>query len=251
VLDVLEQVNREKPQRAALGLVHCETLQPKTLERLAALAGSIDIQKSHVARRRGFLKKYGARPPGGEPPIAPSARWGFHSPAAPTPPPTSTTPGSALHWLGHGQDPGGTKLQGDKNLLDRTEALRLYTSGGLGVGGGGEEGTSDGKFAISRPLGRLFQFPPNRSRTSSRSDRGRRQGRLGRRPFSRFRRRCRRSRGTGCRYGSTAVLQGGVAEAQNLARAMSQPGIIADDGRGRRAAARCSDLGAFSGRHKG
>src|SRR6266851_1697202 len=44
---------------------------------------------------------------------------------------------------------GGSKLQGDKNLLDRTEALRLYTSGGAWVSGEeGKKGTLEvGKFA--------------------------------------------------------------------------------------------------------
>src|SRR5258707_5865518 len=39
------QVNREIPlKNLRWGLDHCETLKPATLERLAALGGSIDIQ---------------------------------------------------------------------------------------------------------------------------------------------------------------------------------------------------------------
>src|ERR1700741_5177306 len=45
VLNVLEDVNREVPLKGLRwGLDHCETMSPKTLERVAALGGSINIQ---------------------------------------------------------------------------------------------------------------------------------------------------------------------------------------------------------------
>src|SRR5437899_1144813 len=60
VLDVLEQVNREIPlKNLRWGLDHCETLKPATLERLAALGGSIDIQNRMSLDGEAFLKKYG------------------------------------------------------------------------------------------------------------------------------------------------------------------------------------------------
>jgi hypothetical protein len=38
-----------------------------------------------------------------------------------------------VHWLLTGKTLGGAKLQGGRNLLDRTEALRLYTAGGAWI----------------------------------------------------------------------------------------------------------------------
>src|SRR5258708_34596704 len=71
VLDVLEQVNREIPlKNLRWGLDHCETLQPKTLERLAALGGSIDIQNRMSLDGEAFLKKYGAQAAADAPPVA-------------------------------------------------------------------------------------------------------------------------------------------------------------------------------------
>src|SRR2546427_10662393 len=62
VLDVLEQVNRERPlKNLRWGLDHCEALKPATLERLAALGGSIDIQNRMSLDGEAFLKKYGAQ----------------------------------------------------------------------------------------------------------------------------------------------------------------------------------------------
>src|SRR5258708_12236479 len=41
---------------------------------------------------------------------------------------TSYNPWIGLHWLVTGKTLGGAKLQGDRNLLDRIQALRLYTT---------------------------------------------------------------------------------------------------------------------------
>jgi predicted amidohydrolase YtcJ len=61
VLTVVEQVNREVPLRSLRwGLDHCETLQPKTLERVAALGGGISIQNRMSMDGEAFLAKYGA-----------------------------------------------------------------------------------------------------------------------------------------------------------------------------------------------
>ncbi|HEY6239252.1 MAG TPA: amidohydrolase [Burkholderiales bacterium] len=151
VLDVLEQVNREAPlKNLRWGLDHCETLQPKTLERLAALGGSIDIQNRMSLDGEAFLKKYGAEAAADAPPIARIREMGIPlACGTDANRATSYNPWIGLHWLVTGKTLGGAKLQGDKNLLDRTEALRLYASGSAWISGEeGKKGTLEpGKFA--------------------------------------------------------------------------------------------------------
>ena len=151
VLDVLEQVNRETPLKGLRwGLDHCETLQPKTLERLAALGGSIDIQNRMSLDGEAFLKKYGAQAAADAPPIARIREMGIPlACGTDANRATSYNPWIGLHWLVTGKTLGGAKLQGDHNLLDRTEALRLYTSGGAWVSGEEQKkGTLEvGRFA--------------------------------------------------------------------------------------------------------
>ncbi len=151
VLDVLEQVNREIPlKKLRWGLDHCEGLQPKTLERLAALGGSIDIQNRMSLDGEAFLKKYGEQAAADAPPIARIREMGIPlACGTDANRATSYNPWIGLHWLVTGKTLGGAKLQGDRNLLDRTEALRLYTRGGAWVSGEeGKKGTLEvGKFA--------------------------------------------------------------------------------------------------------
>ncbi|HMH18686.1 MAG TPA: amidohydrolase [Burkholderiales bacterium] len=151
VLDVLEQVNREIPLRnLRWGLDHCETLQPKTLERLAALGGSIDIQNRMSLDGEAFLKKYGTQAAADAPPIARIREMGIPlACGTDANRATSYNPWIGLHWLVTGKTLGGAKLQGDRNLLDRSEALRLFTSGGAWISGEeGKKGTLEpGKFA--------------------------------------------------------------------------------------------------------
>ena len=151
VLDVLEQVDREMPLRnLRWGLDHCETLQPRTLERIAALGGSIDIQNRMSLDGEAFLKKYGEQAAADAPPIARIREMGIPlACGTDANRATSYNPWIGLHWLVTGKTLGGAKLQGDKNLLDRTEALKLYTGGGAWISGEEEKkGTLElGKFA--------------------------------------------------------------------------------------------------------
>jgi len=97
-----------------------------------------------------FLKKYGAQAAADAPPIARIRELGIPlACGTDANRATSYNPWIGLHWLVTGKTLGGAKLQGDKNLLDRTEALRLYTSGGAWVSGEeGKKGTLEtGKFA--------------------------------------------------------------------------------------------------------
>jgi predicted amidohydrolase YtcJ len=235
VLDVLEQVNREIPlNKFRWGLDHCEGLQPKTLERLAALGGSIDIQNRMSLDGEAFLKKYGGRAAADAPPIARIREMGIPlACGTDANRATSYNPWIGLYWLVTGKTLGGAKLQGDKNLLDRTEALRLYTGGGAWVSGEeGKKGTLEaGKFADLAILSADYFGVPSDAIKDIESLMTMVGGKVvyGAGPYSRL------SpplppvaqdwlpvREYGEYYKRT------LGEAQNLARAFSQPGFIGD-----------------------
>jgi predicted amidohydrolase YtcJ len=132
VLNVLEDVNREVPLKGLRwGLDHCETLSPKTLERVAALGGSINIQNRMSLDGEAFLQKYGAQLAADAPPVKRIREMGIPlACGTDANRATSYNPWIGVHWLLTGKTLGGAKLQGEQNLLDRTEALRLYTAGG-------------------------------------------------------------------------------------------------------------------------
>src|SRR5919106_213052 len=131
-LDVLEQVNKEVPlHKLRWGLDHCETLTPQTLERVAKLGGSINIQNRLSLDGEAFVAKYGVAAASDAPPIARIRSMGIPlACGTDANRATSYNPWIGVHWLLTGKTLGGGKLQGDHNLLDRTEALRLYTAGG-------------------------------------------------------------------------------------------------------------------------
>jgi predicted amidohydrolase YtcJ len=134
-LDVLEAVNREVPlKNLRWGLDHCETLTPQTLERLAKLGGSISIQNRMSLDGEAFVAKYGAQAASDAPPIARIREMGIPlACGTDANRATSYNPWIGVHWLLTGKTLGGGKLQGERNLLDRTEALRLYTAGGAWI----------------------------------------------------------------------------------------------------------------------
>jgi len=239
VLDVLELVNRDIPlKNLRWGLDHCETLQPKTLERLAALGGSIDIQNRMSLDGEAFLKKYGEQAAADAPPIARIREMGIPLACGTDGNrATSYNPWIGLHWLVTGKTLGGAKLQGDRNLLDRTEALRLYTTGGAWISGEeGRKGTLEaGKFADLAILSAdYFNVPEDRIKDLS-SLLTMVGGKIvyGAGPYSRLspplppvaqdwlpvR-----------EYGE--YYRRGLQDAQNLARAFARPQLIADGGWG-------------------
>ena len=151
ILDVLEKVNREVPlAKLRWGLDHCEGISARSLERVAALGGSINIQNRLSTDGEAFLSKYGAQTAADAPPIARIREMGVPLACGTDGNrATSYNPWIGLHWLVTGRTLGGAKLQSDRNLLDRTEALRLYTAGGAWVSSEEhKKGTLEtGKFA--------------------------------------------------------------------------------------------------------
>ncbi len=135
VMNVLEAVNRDVPLKGLRwGLEHCETLSPKTLERVVALGGSINIQNRLSLDGEAFVHKYGTQVAADAPPIRRIREMGIPlACGTDANRATSYNPWIGIHWLLTGRTLGGAKLQGDQNLLDRIEALRLYTAGGAWI----------------------------------------------------------------------------------------------------------------------
>jgi hypothetical protein len=237
VLDVLEQVNRDMPLKGLRwGLDHCETLQPKTLERLAALGGSIDIQNRMSLDGEAFLKKYGAQAAADAPPIARIREMGIPlACGTDANRATSYNPWIGLHWLVTGKTLGGAKLQGDRNLLDRTEALRLYTSGSAWISGEeGKKGTLEaGKFADLVILSADYFGVPTEQIKDIESVLTMVGGKVvyGAGAFSRLAPPLPPVAQDWLPVGQYGeYYKRTAAEAQNLARAMSEPRLIADPG---------------------
>ena len=135
VLNVLEQVHREVPLNTLRwGLDHCETISAQSLERVAAMGGSINIQNRMSLDGEAFNRRYGKQVSLDAPPIKRIREMGIPLAAGTDGNrATSYNPWVGVHWLITGKTLGGAKLQGDHNLLSREEALGLYTKGGAWI----------------------------------------------------------------------------------------------------------------------
>jgi predicted amidohydrolase YtcJ len=130
-LDVFEAVDREVPFNGLRWFFdHAETVTPPNLERIKALGGGIAIQDRMAFQGEYFIERYGREAAAHAPPIARMLEMGIPVGAG-----TDATrvasynPWVSLYWLVTGRSVGGTQLSDEANRLDRTEALRLYTTG--------------------------------------------------------------------------------------------------------------------------
>jgi len=130
-LDVFEQVNRDVPFDGLHWFFdHCETISPANIERVKTLGGGIAIQHRMAYQGEYFVDRYGAPAAERTPPIARMLEAGVPVGAG-----TDATrvasynPWIALYWMVTGKTVGGLLLYPERNRLDRTQALRLYTEG--------------------------------------------------------------------------------------------------------------------------
>jgi predicted amidohydrolase YtcJ len=132
ILGVLENVHREIPlDRLRWTVDHAETISPRSLERVAKLGGTIAIQNRMSLDGEAFLRTQGAQKAADAPPIRRIREMGIPLAAGTDGTrATSYNPWVGLHWLVTGETLGGTKLSAERNLLDRMEALRLYSAAG-------------------------------------------------------------------------------------------------------------------------
>ena len=135
VLDVVEKVGREVPLgNLRWGLEHCELISPQNLERLARAGGSVGIQNRINIGGESFVRKFGEQAALDAPPIKRMLEMGIPLAAGTDGNrANSHNPWLSIYWLATGRTVGGRKLAADRNVLDRTEALRLWTQGGAWV----------------------------------------------------------------------------------------------------------------------
>lgn len=131
ILDVYEQVNREIPFDGLHWFIdHAETITPRNIDRIRALGGGLAIQHRMAYQGEAFVQRYGSEAARHTPPVRRMLQAGVPVGAG-----TDATrvasynPWVALSWLVTGRTVGGLALYGEENLLEREEALRLWTQG--------------------------------------------------------------------------------------------------------------------------
>ena len=172
-LDVFEEVDREIPfQGLRWFFDHAETISEQNMERVKRLGGGIAIQDRMAFQGEYFVARYGAEAAERTPPITRMLELGIPVGAGTDATRVSSyNPWVSLYWLVSGRTVGGLPLYDEKNRLDRTAALRLYTEGScLVLRRRGKEGADCGG-TVCRPggaVGRLL----HRSRRGDQGDRG-------------------------------------------------------------------------------
>jgi predicted amidohydrolase YtcJ len=131
VLNVYEEVNREVPFDGLHWFFdHCETISDRNIERVKALGGGIAVQDRMAFQGEYFVDRYGKQQAERTPPIRRMLEMGVPVGAGTDATRVSSyNPFVSLYWLVTGNTVGGLNLYPEKNRLDRTEALRLYTVG--------------------------------------------------------------------------------------------------------------------------
>ncbi len=110
---------------------HCETISDQSLDRVKALDGGIAVQNRMAFQGEYFVDRYGAKQAERTPPIRRMLERGIPVGAGTDATRVSSyNPYLSLYWLTTGKTLGGLQLYPEKNRMDRTEALRLFTVGG-------------------------------------------------------------------------------------------------------------------------
>jgi predicted amidohydrolase YtcJ len=151
LMNAIEAAHEDVPvDKVRWAIDHGETLSPQTLERIARLGGSVAIQNRMSLDGDPFALKWGREAAADAPPIDRIRKMGLKLAGGTDGNRASShNPWVGIEWLVTGKTMGGTKLQADRNLLDRTEALRLYSASGAWFTGEEEKkGTLEpGKWA--------------------------------------------------------------------------------------------------------
>jgi predicted amidohydrolase YtcJ len=122
---------------------HAETISENNMERVKRLGGGIAIQDRMAFQGEYFVARYGAGAAQRTPPITRMLEMGIPVGAGTDATRVSSyNPWVSLYWLVSGRTVGGLALYDEKNRLDRTAALRLYTAGSSWFSG--DEGKKGG-----------------------------------------------------------------------------------------------------------
>lgn len=128
-LDVYEKVAKDVPFDGLHWFFdHAETISERNIDRIAALGGGIAVQHRMAYQGEYFVERYGARAAEATPPIRRMIESGVKVGAG-----TDATrvasynPWVSLYWLVTGKTVGGLRMSAPGNLIDREDALRLWT----------------------------------------------------------------------------------------------------------------------------
>ena len=128
-LNVFEKVNKDTPfQGLHWFFDHAETIDQKNIERVKELQGGIAVQHRMAYQGEYFIERYGRDTARNTPPVKAMMKAGL-----PVGGGTDATrvasynPWVSLYWLTTGKTLGGTSMYPDENLLERHEALKLWT----------------------------------------------------------------------------------------------------------------------------
>ncbi|MFF0414795.1 amidohydrolase [Kitasatospora sp. NPDC004745] len=115
---------------------HAETVSPDSLDRIAALGGSLSVQNRLSFQGGAFARRYGADAAAGAPPLRAMLERGLTVAAGTDATRVSSyNPWVALHWLVSGRTVGGQATRPPRNRVDRATALALYTRAGAELTG--------------------------------------------------------------------------------------------------------------------
>lgn len=128
-LNVFEKVNKEMPFGGVHWFFdHAETIDKKNIERIKALEGGIAVQHRMAYQGEYFVERYGRDTARSTPPVKEMLKTGVPVGAG-----TDATrvasynPWVSLYWLTTGKTLGGMNMYPEENLLEREEALTLWT----------------------------------------------------------------------------------------------------------------------------
>jgi predicted amidohydrolase YtcJ len=163
-LDIFEKVNRDTPFNGLRFTIdHAETIRPASIDRVVALGGGIAVQHRMAFQGEYFVERYGASEAQYTPPITDMLKAGVPVGAG-----TDATrvasynPWVSLYWLVTGKTLGGLQLYPEDRLLEREQALRLWTKGSAWFSGEQElKGSiTAGEFADLAVLSADFMTVP-------------------------------------------------------------------------------------------
>ncbi|MBL0740945.1 amidohydrolase [Chryseolinea lacunae] len=134
-LAIIEAVNKETPLNGLLWFFdHAETVSDENLARIKALGGGVAVQHRMAYQGESFIHRYGKAAALSAPPIKKMLALGI--PVGLGTDGTrvaSYNPWMSLYWATTGKTLGGVQVMAPENVLDRTAALKLYTTGGYNL----------------------------------------------------------------------------------------------------------------------
>ncbi|MFD0396859.1 amidohydrolase [Kitasatospora sp. NPDC127121] len=115
---------------------HAETVSRDSLDRIAALGGSLSVQNRLSFQGEVFTRRYGLGAAAEAPPIRAMLERGLTVAAGTDATRVSSyNPWVALHWLVSGRTVGGSAIRPPQNRVDRATALAMYTTAGATLTG--------------------------------------------------------------------------------------------------------------------